>query len=219
MNAFSQDVDLAVYEPALFRGSSFNGQVLCQGVTAQLSGTTLTASGENFPARQVNPGHMIYLSDGVGSIDGAFEIISVDSPTQLTVSVLRADRTGEPIPVGSGSSLFYRVGTYDVYAERVMMSLTSLLGIRPGRADSSVGIEDMLDTGVLREVSTCLCLARIFSSLYQSEDTDGVWLRKKEHYEKLAEKAKTQTIVRFDLDGDGIYERSLCGGYASLIRE
>lgn len=219
MNAFSQDVDLLRLEPSLFRGASFRGPVLCKGVNGQLSGTTLTAAGENFVSRGVAPGHVIYLSDGVGNIDDAYEVVSVNSATQLTVSILRADRTAAAIAVGTGSNLYYRLGTFDAKARRVMQALTSQLGIRPGIADSSVGVEDLLDPEPLRDVSALMCLGLICTGLYQMEETDGIWLQKKEHYERLARQARTQTIVRFDLDGDGVYERSLCGGYACLLRE
>jgi hypothetical protein len=180
---------------------------------------SFTAPGEDFAAKQVACGHVVYLSDGMGNIDGAYEVVSVDSATQLTVSVPRADRAGEVIPVGSGSNLVYRVGTFDIQAERVMVSLTTSLGIRPGLVGSPYGVEDILDTEVLRDVSAFLCLELICTSLYRVQETDGIWLEKRKHYRELAERVKTQTIVRFDLDGDGIYERSLCGGYASLLRE
>ena len=219
MKVFSNDIDLLRYEPALFAGSSFAGQTLCRGVNGQLSGTTLTAAGENFVSEQVAPGHVVYLSDGVGNIDGAFEIVSVDSATQLTVSVLRADRDGNPVAVGVGANLFYRIGTFDAIAGRVFFSLTAMLGMQPGLANSPYTLDDLLDAEVLREVSTLMCLERIYTGLYRVEETDGIYLEKRTHFRRLAEKTKTQTIVRFDLDNDDIYERSLCGGYASLIRE
>jgi hypothetical protein len=218
MKAFSRDADLAGYEPGLFTGPDFAGPVLCRGSNGQVSGTAFTAAGENFVAKRVAAGHVIYLSDGLGAIDGAYEIVSVNSPTQLTLSVLRADRAGEPIAVGNGANLLYRVGTFDIRAARVMTSLTAQLGIRPGAADGVLGVENLLDAEPLREVSTLLCLEMIFTGLYQTE-ADEALLRKRDHYRAMARRAMTQTVVRLDLDGDGICERSLCGGYASLIRE
>ncbi len=219
MNAFSNDVDLLRYEPAVFKGTTFAGQTLCRGSNGQVSAATFLASGENFISKQVRPGHVIYLSDGVGNIDGVYEVVSVDAAAQLTISVLRADPSGPSIPVGSGTNLFYRVGTFDAQAVEVMEVLTQILAIRPGRPDSPYSAEEIVDAGSLRPLSALMILQRIYSSLYQNEETDGVYMTKRDQYEKLARQAAGRRATQTDAGADGICEKTLTGDSIRLVRE
>ena len=91
MAQFSDDVDMVRYEPILFGELCFANQVLISGEGGTLSGTTFTVAGVDFEAAQVSDGCVIYLRSADGVIDGCYEIVSVDSATQLTVSVVRAD--------------------------------------------------------------------------------------------------------------------------------
>jgi hypothetical protein len=219
MNAFSNDVDLLRYEPAVFKGLTFAGQTLCRGNNGQVSGATFLASGENFITKQVRPGHVICLSDGVGNIDGVYEVVSVDAAAQLTISVLRADPSGPPIPVGSGTNLFYRVGTFDAQAAEAAETLTQMLAVRPGRPDSPCSAEDIVDAGPLRPLSALMILQRIYSGLYQNEETDGVYLTKRDQYEQLARQAAGRCVIQIDAGADGVCEKTLTGDSTKLIRE
>ncbi len=75
----------------LFGELHLPSQVKAGGTGASLSGTTLTAAGADFIAAEIEAGGVIYLRSADGTLDGAFEIVSVDSATALTVSVVRAD--------------------------------------------------------------------------------------------------------------------------------
>ena len=68
------DVDILKLEPFLFTGTSFpfGSQTLCRGANGALAGTAFTAAGENFPSRGIGAGNAIYLSDGLGVIDGVY---------------------------------------------------------------------------------------------------------------------------------------------------
>ena len=74
MQSFSNDSDLLKYEAVLFTDLYFRWQVLCEGTSAVLSGTTLTASGEDFSADQIAAGGVVYLRSADGKLDGAYEI-------------------------------------------------------------------------------------------------------------------------------------------------
>lgn len=219
MNAFSSDVDLLRYEPTVFTGSGFPGQVLCKGTNGQVSGTTFTAADEDFLGKQIRAGHVIYLSDGAGNIEGAYEVVSVDSATQLTISVLRAEASAPLISIGAGSSLFYRIGTFDAQGYEVMTALAQNLAIRPGRADSPYSIDDIADPQPLRSLSALMVLQLVFGSLYQNAETDAVCLVKKDLYERLAEQARQRCVIQIDVGDDEIYEKTLAGAHAKLVRE
>ena len=219
MNAFSSDVDLLRYEPTVFKGATFTGQTLCRGHNGQVSGTVFLASGENFLSRQIRPGHVIYLSDGAGNIDGVYEIVSVDASAQLTISALRPDSSAQPIPVGTAANLLYRIGTFDAQAADAAEILTQMLAIRPGRPDSPYSAADLVDVRPLRPLSTLMVLQRIYSGLYQNKETDGVYLAKRDQYECLARQAACRCVIQIDAGADGIYEKTLAGDVIRLIRE
>ena len=89
MISFCEDRDILKYEGILFSDLYFPWQILCQGLDGEVSGTTFTVSNENFVVSGAEAGGVIYLRNADGSLDGTYEIISVDSETELTVSVIR----------------------------------------------------------------------------------------------------------------------------------
>ena len=109
MAKFSNDVDVLKYEPALFGELHLPSQVQTSGNGAVLNGTTLTASQADFIKSSVEAGGVVHLRSADGSLDGAYEIVSVDSATQLTVSVVRADPTTPPARSGPTTSLRSKV--------------------------------------------------------------------------------------------------------------
>jgi hypothetical protein len=219
MTAFSNDRDLLKYEAAVFADLHFPWQVLCAGDGGALSGTTFTKAGEDFAAAGVQAGGVIYLRSGDGSVDGAYEIVSVDSATQLTVSVLRGDDEAAGVAPPHGDALHYRVSTFDPQARQVGLELTEYLGIRPGRPESEYGVEDVVDTTVLRQASAYGALAGIHATLADGEeDRDGFWTKGR-HYQQLYEKARQRCRISIDAGGDGVIEKRIAGGSARLARD
>lgn len=107
MVTFSNDVDILKYEPILFGELHLPWQVLAAGTGSALSGTTLTAGGDDFIAAQVRVGGVIYLQSADDSLDGTYEIVSVDSSTQLSLSVIRSDSTETAVPPPAATNISY----------------------------------------------------------------------------------------------------------------
>ena len=133
MSAFSNDVDLLLWEPMLFRDYAYPSQTLCQGVDGVTSGTSFTSAGASFLSSAVKAGHVIYLYNSV--IDSCYEVVEVLSDTELTVSVLRHKETDDPIPPPGGSNLQYRISTFDPQAEEIGNDLLQYFGIYPDGSD------------------------------------------------------------------------------------
>jgi len=219
MTAFSNDRDLLKYEAAVFADLHFPWQVLCAGDEGGLSGTTFTKVGEDFAAAGVQAGGVIYLHNEDGSIDAAYEIVSVDSAEQLTVSVLRGDEEASAVAPPHDDALHYRVSTFDPQAWQVGLELTEYLGIRPGRPESAYGVEDVVDTTVLRQASVYGVLAAIFATLADcQEDAQGLWAKSR-HYRQLHEQARQRCLISIDAGGDGVVEKRIAGGSARLVRD
>ncbi len=218
MVSFMNDVDILRYEPVLFGELYLPGQVLAEGTGGALSGTTFTAADADFTGLQVAAGGAIYLRSADGSVDGAFEIVSVDSATQLTVSVLRSESSDEPIAPASGEDVSYRVSTYRPQAEEVSFNLAERLGIRPGRADSEIGADDVLDDSVLKQVCVFGVLSQAYATLASKREDEGLW-SKSLHYKRLFEQARERCQVCFDVDGDGVGDSTRFGGCGKLVRD
>jgi hypothetical protein len=153
MVTFSNDADILKYEPILFGELHLPWQVLATGTGASLSGTTLTASGADFITAQVQAGGVVYLQSEDSSLDGAYEIVSVDSATQLSISVIRPESTDTAVAPPAATNISYRISTFRPQTTEVGFQLTEYFGISPGNPASEIDADDILDSSVLRLAS------------------------------------------------------------------
>lgn len=220
MNAFSNDVDILRFEPALFGDLHLPGQVLISGTAGAVAGTTFTDSGVNFNNTNVAAGYVIYLQTSDGTVDGAYEIVSVDSATQLTVSVLRTDSEDEAIAPPAASSVTYHVCTYQPQSNEVLFQLSQYFGLAPGLADSDYDVDDILDIVVLRQASVYGTLSVIYAMLAgaANNNEENFW-KKSMHYQKQFEKARERCRVNIDLGSDGVSDKTNSGASARLLRD
>jgi hypothetical protein len=220
MELFSNDVDLLKFEPGLFNGSVFTGQVLCKGANGVLAGTSFTASGESFISKGVEAGGVIYLQSLDGMMNAAYEIVSVTSATQLVVSVVRGDSEQAAIPVGNATGLIYRIQTFAPQAVEAMLELTTWLGLRPGVAEARYGTGDIFNIRSLHLLGVYRVMVMIFGTLYGTdEDLDSVYLKKRDNYLALYNELLGRVRVALDSDGDGVAEKVIAGGSVRLVRE
>ena len=146
MVQFSTDADILKYEPILFGELHLPWQILTSGTGAELDDTTLTAADADFVAAGVAGGGVVYLKSADGSLDGAYEIVSAGSATQLTVSVLRADVDDNAVAPPAASSISYRVSTLGPQAGEAAFRLTEYFGVQPGHPMSTATAESIVDT-------------------------------------------------------------------------
>src|SRR5438094_644962 len=110
---FCTDIDLLHWEPQLFVAAAMAGQTLISG-SGDLAGTGFTIGSGSFTANHVEKDQVIVLS---GAVSGSFGIVTVNSASSLTISVLYDGLypdTGSPVatPAGSASGLTYAVRTF-----------------------------------------------------------------------------------------------------------
>jgi hypothetical protein len=218
MVSFSSDVDILKYEPILFGELHLPWQVLVAGSGGTLSGTTFAVGGADFLGTSVTTGHVIYLQSADGSIDGAYEIISVDSATELTVSVIRAEASDGPIAPPAATDISYRVGTFGPQTSEAGFQLTEYFGIRPGNAASDAGAEDILSVDVLKKASVFAVISSVYAML-ASKTNDENFQKKSQHYRKLFEKARERCRISVDIDDDGAADITRTGASKRLVRD
>ena len=218
MVTFSNDADILKYEPILFGELHLPWQVLAAGTGASLSGTTLTASGADFIALQVQAGGVIYLQSADGSLDGAYEIVSVDSTTQLSISVVRADSTDTAVPPPPATNISYRISTFGPQVAEVGFQLTEYFGIRPGNPASDIEADDILDTTVLSMASVFAVISSVYAMLAGKTKESNYW-SKSLYYQKLSARARERCRLSIDVGADGLADITKIGAAGKLVRD
>lgn len=220
MNSFSNDVDILKYEPSLFGDLHFAGQVLISGTSGEIEGDVFNTPDADFNSSKITAGMAIYLRSAEGIIDGAFEIISVNSATQLTISVLRADGQDETIGLPDAEEVSYRICSYQPQSSEIFLQLTQHFGLRPGISDGTYSVDDILDASVLRQVSVYGVLSIVFATLAgrAGDDEENFW-KKSKYYRQLFEKALQRCKISIDLGDDGVADSIRSGASIRLLRD
>ncbi len=219
MLGFSNDADVARYEPGVFGNWFLSSQVLCGGDNGIVAGTQFTASGVDFTASQVAAGGILWLQSADDAISGAFEIANVNDSGHLTVSVMRTSDEAAAIPVGSASGLTWRIVSYGLQGYEVLWQMSQKLGLRPGYAGADYSVDDIVNADSLRTASVFGVLVMIFQSLYQGTDGQEVLREKMDYYQWLYDMAMERVTVKVDTDGDGDAEQLLKPGVICLVRK
>jgi len=218
MIIFSNDVDILRYEPILFGELYLQGQVLAAGTGGELEGTTFTVSDADFVNSRVYAGGVVYFSSADGLLDGAFEIVSVDSTTEFTVSVLRANSDEPAVAPPTASDISYRISTFRPQAAESGLELAEYFGIVPGSLLSDLDIENILDTETLRRASVFAVISAVYAMLGSKAQNDNFW-KKSLHYRRLFEKARERCRFSIDSSGDGAADITKVGGVGRLVRD
>jgi len=218
MTNFSNDADILKYEPILFAELHLPWQVLAAGTEATLNGTTLTASGADFVTAQVTAGGVVYLQSADGTLDGPFEIVSVDSATQLSISVIRSDSDDTAIAPPSAVDISYRISTFGPQANEVGLQLTEYFGIRPGNPASTIDVTDILDASVLRQASVFAVISVAYAMLAGRDNDENFWA-KSLHYQRILAKARSRCRLSIDTDDDGVADVTKIGSAVRLVRD
>lgn len=219
MITFSKDTDILRYEPALFFDHYIKDQVLIKGSAAELNGTVLTCAGADFQSAGVNEGNVLTLISSVdGTKIGCYEILSVDSAQQLTVSVLRADQEQSAISAGTSSNADFFIVTYSPQQSQVAYDLTEYFGIQPGKPSSGITVSNIMNQQALLQTTVLAVISGIYATIASSADDEPLW-RKSLHYKKLFEKARESCQLHIDVGLDGIADFTMVGSSVRLVRD
>ncbi len=218
MVCFSKDVDILKYEPVLFGELHLPWQVLASGTGGTLSGTAFAANDADFVSAQVSAGQVIYLKSSNGLLDGGYEIVSVGSATQLTVSVIRADSNDDAVAPPAATDISYRISTFEPQANEAGLTLTEYFSIKPGDPSSEIDIEDVLNVEVLKRASVFAVVSSVYAMLASKAEDENFW-KKSLYYKRLFQKARERCHLSIDVDGDGAAEITKVGSSVRLVRD
>jgi len=216
MNDFCQDRDLLTLEPGVFLGAALAGQNLLTGTDGTFDATTFSSESSDFQTAGVESGGVLCVYATTPSEGLAIEIVSVDSSTELTVSVLRSDPQGTPTPPPSGADLRFHIRTYRPQIRCLSESLAEKL--RSMAEVQAVGTADFADSAQLRIATAHGVLAAIFVARAENAaENDANWI-KAQHYRSEFARLQSQLRLAVDADGDGVAERTRALGNVNLRR-
>jgi hypothetical protein len=194
---FCTDLDLLHWEPTLFKDASFVSQTLLS-TTADLDGTILTLPDGLVGSADEIEGEVVYIG---GSVDGCFPIASIDSATQLTISVLYDklfDETPQPRRVAGGASgVVATIRTFWPQRKIVSDLMLGLLDVpidKPQRVLNPVALRRACVLGTLQMIYAAISAT--------SEDASAARVRA-DLYERLYRRALRSARIELDLDDDG----------------
>ncbi len=202
---FCTDTDLLHWEPNLLREAAFASQTLLSGA-GDLAGTTFTIDspvGASLLASHVTANQVIVLTGGTS---GSYPIVSVDSATQLTLSVLYdglfpvSGGSGVASPVGSALDLTFAIRTFWPQRRVVSDLLLAAAGLNPTRVDLDAVV---INPSALKKAAVLGTLQMIYSALAAAAAEPEPLATRADLYERLYRRALRGTIVELDLNGDG----------------
>jgi hypothetical protein len=197
---FCTDIDLLHWEPNILKDATFASQALLSG-TGDLAGTAFTLSSGSLATAHITAGMAIVLSGGVA---GTFPIVSVDSATQLTLSVLfdglyPTAGDAEASPIATASGLDFIIRTFWPQRRVVSELLLQAAGLDP----TGDAAETIVNPGALKRVCTLGTLHLIYSALAAVAEEPAHLNTRVDMYERLYRRALRSTTVELDSDGDG----------------
>lgn len=215
MSYFCTGRDLLSIEPGAFLASGFPSQELITGTDGVINGTAFTSLTSDFTAG-VQAGMVLCTYTTMPSEGRAYEIMSVNSATELVVSILRANKDAAAIAPPDGGPLNFIIRSFASQISRVSGVLSEKL--RQMVEVAGVSSADFADSEQLRIATAYGVLAEVFTARAENnEPADANWI-KASHYRNEFRRLRLQLRLAVDVDGDGLAEETRTLGSVSLKR-
>ncbi len=198
----TSDRDLLIIDPSLLRSISWLGQRLSTGVCS-VTATTLTASTQDtsFIAANISPGHIITIDDI------SYEIIARTSATTLTISRIRAEYTGSPLPLGTLTDRPYSIHTFAPQIAAAESEILASLGLTPSSssppADTLTELHITNPRSLIRPISL-LTLRHLADAASLTLPSSASIARAATIYMLLFERAARFISAQLDTNADGL---------------
>jgi len=213
---FCQDRDLLCIEPVIFIGGGFASQQLIGGIGASIAEGKLHWQEGDFASAGVKPGMAVNIWQTSPCEGNAYEILSVDSASELTIPVLRAGSSGPAVAPADCEGASFHVRTFEPQiqaASAVLAEKLRLLGEATG-----VAAAGFADSAQLRTAAAYGALERIFTARSENASSgEANWI-KAQHYREIFRQQQVQLRLAVDVDGDGVAEQTRTLGNVQLRR-
>ena len=147
---------------AVFIGGGFEFQRLAGGSDGAISGTTFTSVQADFDSTNILAGMVLCTYSTVPAEGCCYEIVSVDSATTMTVSILRESEDDQPVAPSTVTNQKYFIDTFAPQIAGVEASLNEKLR-RFGEA-CGISPEEFADSSHMRKAVALGALAAVFTA-------------------------------------------------------
>jgi len=210
--AFAKDRDLLALEPGLLREAAWSGQRLVSATDAAVSGTVLTSPSSDLEAAQVEAGH-------VAQVEGVpLEVTARLSPTQASVSLMRATPEASPIPPTPATDASLAVYTFAPQIEQIHRELLRAVDVDPDGGEGTVDQSAVLNPEAVARVESLGALYLIYASAAMKADASSPLGVKARLYAERFARAREALRVELDLDGDGTSDASRAARMTQMVR-
>lgn len=212
------DRDLLAVEPVLFLGAAQPAQTLAAGSNAEIAAGQLHAPTADFLHAGILPGMAVTVWTTTASEGNAYEIVSIESPNQLTLSILRADTAVPVLPPPPQTGLNFHILTYLPQIQTVTSALAEKLRLICESAGVDFQSGSFADSPQLRQTITYGCLGDIFLVRSQSSAPgDSNWI-KAQHYQHLFRDCQIRLRLAVDPGSSGAASQTRSLGNVNLRR-
>ncbi len=194
---FAKDRDLVVLEPGLMRDVAWSGQRVLY-VNGSMAGTTLTLGSGSFLDAGVDAGHVVVFNNV------AHEVVSVESASVATVSLMRASTASSPVAgAQSGPTGVVEVWSFVPQIGLVHRQVLAMLGIDPdGGGDLDEGA--VTNPRALAKLEALGALHLIYAAAGAPGRGGAKFEQRAEMYRQRFSSERERVVAMIDLDGDGI---------------
>jgi len=214
--SFCQDRDLLCIEPIVYLSGDAVGRQLVVGGDGAIGGTTFTSAGSDFVSSGVEAGMVLCTYDTIPAEGRVWEILSVDSATTLTISVLRVDVDAPPVAPPAGTGLSFYVRSFGPQIHSVSATLAEKL--RQLAEVAGIASADFADSVQLRVTTAHGALAGVFlARADNARPHDANWIKAEFHRAEFL-RCQDQLRLAVDVDGDGLAEQTRTLGNVYLKR-
>ena len=212
---FARDRDLLVIEPGLLGSVAWVGQRLVLGV-GSVTGTTLAMGSQDngFVSQGVGAGSVV-------SIGGAgFEVVSVSSETEATVSRLRDSADGPAVALADVTGAEVSVFTFAPQIADTHRRVVRMLGLEvAGEAlDDELDESAVVNPASLVRLEALGALHLIYAGASAGQGADSPAAARAALYRERFAAERGAVVVKIDADGDGVADAARRPGLTRLVR-
>ena len=211
------DRDLLILEPRVFNDLGWIGQRLHRATNATMlaGGVGVTDASGPFAGLGIGAGRVLVINGT------PVEIASIDSPTQATISLVRASAADAPIPARALSGTvtiecFTFAPQIAQAHDRIIRALGLALG--PTVEGGGPGEDRIVNAGDVARVIALGALHLILAAATPLvADPSGVRAKAEAYRERFAA-ARRGLVAEIDLDGDGIADAARRVSLVHMVR-
>ncbi len=192
---FADDRDLLVLEPGLFRDVAWAGQRMLY-VTAAVAGTSVTLSSGSFFDAGVEAGHVVVFGGT------AHEVVSVESATSATISLMRGSLSSAAVAGVQGGGVV-EVWSFVPQIGLVHRQVLAMLGIDPD-GGGELSEDSVTNPGALARLEALGALHLIYAAAGAPGRGGAKFEQRAEMYKQRFSSERERVVAMIDLDGDGI---------------